>query len=109
MTSPGPLCGISAQTPRASARRAGLRKGRPMRGFSIPCSLPRLRWWFAVQRIYAESVGATFAKPANDNALRLSAWNPPAPPSTFSAAPSRAYESRRPITEAESTASGETK
>lgn len=45
------------------------RRGTPIRGFAIPCSLPCLRWWFAVQAVYARSVGSTFARPANDNAL----------------------------------------
>jgi hypothetical protein len=39
-------------------------------GFAIPCSLPELRWWIAVQGVYARSIGSSFARPMNDNALR---------------------------------------
>jgi len=60
--------GAQAQPP--SRNRRSLKHRRPMRGFAIPCPLRQLYWWFAVQALYAASMGSTFAKPANDNALR---------------------------------------
>jgi hypothetical protein len=40
------------------------------RFFAVPCRIALLLWWFAVQGVYARSIGSTFARPANDNALR---------------------------------------
>lgn len=61
-----PVAGAPSPAPKTTLSK----RRRSMRGFAIPCSLPQLRWWFAVQGIYARSVGSTFAKPANDNAVR---------------------------------------
>lgn len=41
-----------------------------VRAFYLPGSMRELRWWIAVQVVYARSIGSTFAKPANDNGAR---------------------------------------
>ena len=43
------------------------------RCFAIPCEIGLLLWWVAVQGVYARSIGSTFARPANDNALGVRA------------------------------------
>jgi hypothetical protein len=41
-------------------------RGAPISAFAIPGSMPELLWWLAIQRVYAKSIGASFAKPQND-------------------------------------------
>lgn len=41
-------------------------RGAPISAFAIPGSMPELLWWLGIQRVYAKSIGESFAKPQND-------------------------------------------
>ena len=58
-----------------------------MKAFRIPGTMRQLRWWLGIQRVYALSIGKSFAAPMNDTRPARSATPPEAVSSAVMALP----------------------